>query len=377
MNPTPSTLHFTIAPLHPIELTLNYGVGWLAESMKHPWRLPFSLAPVPLPSTSFSGIKRWASSTWASASLGVSSSLGVISICQRFLWRWLPGIVGGQPGLESEGGLDGCSSSRPTPTFPTGLPHPLLYDDLGVHDASHPDGPERGSLETVSFYVEAPQAILFGIGTARFVSVLGQRRGTRGNISFDGQGHAIISGRRTWGRYYWCEELLHKFAMAMMVQSITFSAFLRVELASLTDASVGSDIHEHLAGLLHSFTGTGGRTRDTRLLRSFIGAFFDWITLQPIDYRASLRCRCVPRFRQYVNVVYDNACNAMVWILNRAPIALLTRFNFFVDRFHWKDHTLCSWFFNATACTALDGVNTQVPVSPTQNPRSSPLHPGP
>ena len=53
-----------------------------------------------------------------------------------------------------------------------------------------------------------------------------------------------------------------------------------------------------------------------------------------------------------------------MWILNHAPLFLLLHYNFFVDRFHWKDHTLCSWFFNVDGCRGLDGVNTQV-CSPT------------
>ena len=183
---------------------------------------------------------------------------------------------------------------------------------MQIHDCSHPDGPDAGSSEPISFYTQSEHGIVFGVGSARFLSVLGQVRGDRGRIPFDGQSHGLVSGCLKFGHYYWSEELLHKCAMAMMLQAITFSSFLRLELASMTDMSFGCDVHLPLAELLHKMNGSLERGRDTRLLRSFMGAYCDWIVLQPIDCHDSLRCRCVPRRRVHVNILYDNACNAMV-----------------------------------------------------------------
>lgn len=311
-------------------------------------------------------------SFWSTTSASLRESRWYDRVSQRFQWRWLASdpvsSVSPDP-VDLDAYSDASSETQMrrervredcrTPELPSGLPHPAVYDDISIHDHSHPHGVDAGQQESISFYVEAEHGLCFGVGFARYISVLGQRRSGR-TISFDGQTHGIVAGRLTWGPYYWTEELLHKFAMSLMLQAVTFSSFLRVELASLADASVGTEVHSALKRQLHLLSGLGELPRDTRLLRSFTGAFFDWITLQHIDYSEVLRCRCTPRWRRFVNIVYDNACNTMVWVLNRAPLAVLRGLNFFVDRLHWKDHTLCSWGFHADSCRGLDRVNTQV-----------------
>lgn len=342
----------------------------------------------------FHRITRWAGVVWADTSLLYSFTLGVSSVLQRFLGSWPQLDAGSEHDAAGGGGVGGGAanagggaqpwgSSGRTPPVPPGLPHRALYDDVQIHDCTHPDGSDAGRSEPVSFYTQSERGIVFGVGTASFLSVLGQVRGGRGNIPFDGQSHGLVSGALKYGHYYWAEELLHKMAMAMMLGAVTFSSFLRLELASMTDMSVGSDAHVPLAELLHKISGSREVGRDTRLLRSFIGAYCDWIVLQPIDFQESLRCRCAPRRRLFVNIEYDNACNAMVYILNKAPLMILRYYNFFVDGFHWKDHTLCSWFFNASACLGLRGVNSQVsyafripqPHTLSTNPQS--LNPNP
>jgi len=58
-------------------------------------------------------------------------------------------------------------------------------------------------------------------------------------------------------------------------------------------------------------------------------------------------------------VVYDNACHLMSYALNRDPF-FWKETRFFVDRFHWGNHTSCSASFNLRLIHEFARLNSQV-----------------
>ena len=69
------------------------------------------------------------------------------------------------------------------------------------------------------------------------------------------------------------------------------------------------------------------------------------------------RCRCTFKHRDRILIIYDNACNALAWLLQRYPWVLQTC-SLLVDQFHWWGHVLCSYLLCARSCKAAVGANT-------------------
>jgi hypothetical protein len=66
------------------------------------------------------------------------------------------------------------------------------------------------------------------------------------------------------------------------------------------------------------------------------------------------------RFRKAPQtVIYDNACNLAEYALNRCPPHFKDT-KFFVDRFHWDNHTACSEGYNIGLYPQFSSVNTEV-----------------
>jgi hypothetical protein len=57
-------------------------------------------------------------------------------------------------------------------------------------------------------------------------------------------------------------------------------------------------------------------------------------------------------------IVYDNACNAAQFALNRVP-EFVKHTEWRVDAVHWPNHTTCAASYNIKAYTALAGMNSQ------------------
>jgi hypothetical protein len=57
--------------------------------------------------------------------------------------------------------------------------------------------------------------------------------------------------------------------------------------------------------------------------------------------------------------MYDNACHAQDYVLNREP-QWAKRTVFVVDKLHWHNHTACSPSFNVRQYNALSQLNSQL-----------------
>jgi len=58
-------------------------------------------------------------------------------------------------------------------------------------------------------------------------------------------------------------------------------------------------------------------------------------------------------------VIYDNACHLHAYALNRDPVRYCNTL-FFVDRFHWPNHTACSSGYSMEGRLGLERVNTEI-----------------
>jgi len=58
-------------------------------------------------------------------------------------------------------------------------------------------------------------------------------------------------------------------------------------------------------------------------------------------------------------VIYDNACSYHAYCLNRDPLYFKETM-FMVDRFHWKNHTGCSYGYDIKKYRHLDHINTEI-----------------
>jgi len=58
-------------------------------------------------------------------------------------------------------------------------------------------------------------------------------------------------------------------------------------------------------------------------------------------------------------IIYDNSCNLHHYSLNRDP-GFFSSTSFFVDRFHWKNHTACAPSYNLSLYQEYDGLNSQI-----------------
>lgn len=101
---------------------------------------------------------------------------------------------------------------------------------------------------------------------------------------------------------------------------------------------------------------------DKYLGDKFTDAVFDYISLINIDWDEAFACKCDAGTYKDVNhmiLMYDNVCNLLRSLMLRYP-ELAKDVSFLIDTLHWKNHSLCSPFFNKGISIAATRVNSAI-----------------
>ena len=181
-----------------------------------------------------------------------------------------------------------------------------------------------GDLKDPSFSDSATECIagLFHVGGVVATTI---------HLPYDGNDDAVIN---VDNKYMFSWELVRKYLRELRSTQVNFSRFVKSMEETLVRCVQQCD---ELAKLFPVVLTTSSSSSDhlKSLKVAFSNAVHGYITLLDVDWAEMSRCRCTFENDKRVTLVYDNACNFLLFALNREP-ELLRHLSCHCDNFHHK-----------------------------------------
>ena len=223
---------------------------------------------------------------------------------------------------------------------------------LWAPDGSLKDLPQNGSpyTEHLEAHIEGERipvrliAALFHIGGVVSVNI---------EAPFDGNDCAVIN---VDDRYMFSWELIRQFLLDLRLKPTNYSTFVRSNFPTWLRCIQKC---KQLQTQFPSWINPKGACKDIikSLKVRFSRAIHGYITLLDRDWGNLFKCRCVFEKNTIGSFVYDNACNAVCFIMNHDP-DLLKTFSIHCDDFHHAHGSTGKGHVNCGPGTAMVNAGT-------------------
>jgi len=208
--------------------------------------------------------------------------------------------------------------------------------------------PLPGDVGTTSEGEELSKvAALFHVGGVVAVKII---------TPFDGNDHAVIN---VDDRYIFTWELIRKFLTGLRLKPATYSTFVRSMHATwLRCMQQCAELKKMFPSWIDPCSPCKDVMKSLRV--AFSRAVHGYVTLLDRDWDNLFKCRCVFQDNTKGSLVYDNACNAVCFILNRDP-SFFKKWSVNCDDFHHGGGSTAKGHVNCGPSTKMYNAGTHTP----------------